>query len=91
MVIATSYHFVDREIFNKDKKPFSQNEITPYIRKFHQKFNEARTFLVNYYQHATKGLLQEIENASCINKKTENNLPVQCDREQDSLGRQVKW
>ena len=48
----------------------SQNEITPYIKKIQQKFDEAQTFLVkNGFHHATKGLLQDIENANGINKK----------------------
>ena len=49
----------------------SSNEMTPYIKKIQQKFDEAQTFLVkNGFQQATKGLLQDIENASGINKKT---------------------
>ena len=49
----------------------SQNEMTPYIKKIQQKFDEAQTFLVkNGFQQATKGLLQDIENANGINKKT---------------------
>ena len=49
----------------------SPNEMTPYIKKIQQKFDEAQTFLVrNGFQKATKGLLQDIENANGINKKT---------------------
>ncbi len=48
----------------------SPNEMTPYIKKIHQKFDESQTFLVkNGFLLATKGLLQDIENASGINKK----------------------
>ena len=47
------------------------NEMTPYSRKIHQKFDEAHTFLVkNGFHQATKGLLQDIENANGIHKKT---------------------
>ena len=49
----------------------SQNEMTPYIRKIQQKFYESQTFLVkNGFNQATKGLLQDIENANGIDKKT---------------------
>ena len=49
---------------------FSQNEMTVYTRKIKQKFDEAQTFLVkNGFHEATKGLLQDIENANGINKK----------------------
>ena len=49
----------------------SSNEITPYIRKIQQKFDETQTFLIkNGFHQATKGLLQDIENADGINKKT---------------------
>ena len=49
----------------------SPKEMTPYIRKIQQKFNEAQTFLVkNGFNQATKGLLQDIYNANGINKKT---------------------
>ena len=48
----------------------SPNEMTPYIRKIEQKFNEAQTFLAkNGFDQATKGLLQDIENANGINRK----------------------
>ncbi len=48
----------------------SPNEMTPYIKKIQQKFDEAQNFLVkNGFQQATRGLLQDIENASGINKK----------------------
>ena len=51
--------------------PLSSNEMTPYIKKIQQKFYEAQTFLVkNGFHEATKGLLQDIENANGINKKT---------------------
>tara|TARA_B100000579_G_scaffold83718_1_gene65298 strand:+ start:459 stop:677 length:219 start_codon:yes stop_codon:yes gene_type:complete len=53
------------------KMTLSQNEMTPYIRKIQQKFDEAQTFLVkNGFHQATKGLLQDIENANGINTKT---------------------
>ena len=49
----------------------SPNEMTPYIKKIQQKFDEAQTFLVNNgFHQATKGLLQDIENANGINKET---------------------
>ena len=49
----------------------SPNEMTPYIKKIQQKFDEAQTFLMkNGFQEATKGLLQGIENANGMNKKT---------------------
>tara|TARA_B100000700_G_scaffold202182_1_gene222328 strand:- start:387 stop:548 length:162 start_codon:yes stop_codon:yes gene_type:complete len=49
----------------------STNEMTPYIKKIQQKFDEAQTFLENNGFHkATKELLQEVENANGINKKT---------------------
>ena len=49
----------------------SPNEMTPYIKKIQQKFDEAQMFLViNGFHKATKGLLQDIENANGINKKT---------------------
>ena len=49
----------------------SPNEMTPYIRKIQQKFDEAQTFLEkNGFQKATKGLLQDIKNTNgIINKK----------------------
>ena len=48
----------------------SSTEITPYIKKIQQKFDEAQSFLVkNGFNQATKGLLQDIENANGINKK----------------------
>ena len=47
----------------------SSKEITPYIKKIKQKFEEAQSFLVkNGFTEATKGLLQDIENANGINK-----------------------
>ena len=49
----------------------STNEMTPYIKKIQQKFDEAQTFLVkNGFHQASKGLLQDIENANGIKKKT---------------------
>ena len=49
----------------------SSNEMTPYIKKIQQKFDEAQLFLVkNGFHQATKGLLQDIENANGINKKS---------------------
>jgi len=48
----------------------SPNEMTPYIKKIQQKFDEAQMFLVkNGFHQATKGLLKDIENANGINKK----------------------
>ena len=48
----------------------SPNEMTPYIRKIQKKFDEAQTFLLkNGFRQATKGLLQDIENANGITKK----------------------
>jgi len=42
--------------------------MTPYIKKIQQKIDEAQTFLVkNGIHQATKGLLQDIENANVIN------------------------
>ena len=53
------------------KMTLSPNEMTPYIRKIQQKFDEAQMFLMkNGFHQATKGLLQDIENANGINKKT---------------------
>ena len=55
----------------------SPNEMTPYIKKIQQKFDEAQTFLVkNGFSQATKGLLQDIENANGINKKQNNIIPM---------------
>ena len=49
----------------------SPNEMTPYIRKIHQKFDEAQNFLEkNGFHQATKGLLQDIQDANGIDKKT---------------------
>ena len=48
----------------------SSSEMTPYIKKLQQKFDEAQSFLVkNGFNQATKGLLQDIENSNGINKK----------------------
>ncbi len=47
----------------------SPNEMTPYIKKIQQKFDEAQTFLVtNGFHRATKGLLQDFENVNGIKK-----------------------
>ena len=55
----------------------SPNEMTPYIKKIQQKFDEAQTFLVkNGFHQATKGLLQDIENANGINRKQNNIIPM---------------
>ena len=49
----------------------SPNDMTPYIKKIQQKFEEAQTFLVkNGFHQASKGLLQDIESANGIDKKT---------------------
>ena len=49
----------------------SPNEMTPYIRKIQQKFDEAQKFLLrNGFHQASKGLLQDIENVNNINKET---------------------
>ena len=49
----------------------SPNEMTPYIRKIQHKFDEAQTFLEkNGFHQATKGLLQDIQDANGIDKKT---------------------
>ena len=49
----------------------SSNEMTPYIKKIQQKFDESQTFLMkNGFHQSTKGLLQDIEHANSINKKT---------------------
>ena len=59
----------------------SPNEMTPYIKKIQQKFDDAQTFLVkNGFHQATKGLLQDIENANGINKKQTNILPMRGNR-----------
>ena len=51
--------------------------MTPYIKKIQKRFDEAQTFLVkNGFHQATKGLLQDIENAKGINKKQTNILPM---------------
>ena len=55
----------------------AQNEMTPYIRKIQQKFDEAQTFLEkNGFHQATKGLLQDIQDANGIDKKKDNILPL---------------
>ena len=62
---------------------FSQNEMTPYIRKIQQKFDEAQIFLVsNGFHQATNGLLQDIENDKGINKKQTNIIPRRRDQKQ---------
>ena len=49
----------------------SPNEMTPYIRKIQRKFDEAKTFLEkNGFHQATKVLLQDIQDANGIDKKT---------------------
>jgi len=49
----------------------SPNEMTPYIRKIQQQIAEAQTFLEkNGFHQATKGLLQDIQDANGIDKKT---------------------
>lgn len=51
--------------------------MTPYIKKIQKKFDEAQTFLVkNGFHQATKGLLQDIENANGINKKQNKIIPM---------------
>ena len=56
------------------KMTLSPNEMTPYIRKIQQKFDEAQMFLMkNGFHQATKGLLQDIENANGMNKKKDFN------------------
>ena len=48
----------------------SPNEMTPYIKKIQQKFDEAQTFLVkNGFQQVTKGLMHDIKNTIGIDKK----------------------
>ena len=48
----------------------SPNEMTSYIKRIQQKFDEAQTFLMkNGFHQATKGLLKDIENANGIDKK----------------------
>ena len=43
--------------------------MTAYIKKIQKKFNEAQSFLLkNGFNQATKGLLQDIENANGIDK-----------------------
>ena len=55
----------------KKKMTLSPNEMTPYIRKIQQKFDKAqRFFMKNGFHQATKGLLQDIENANGIDKKS---------------------
>ena len=49
----------------------SPNEMTPYISKIQQKLNEAQTLLEKKgFHQATKGLLQDIQDANGIDKKT---------------------
>ena len=49
----------------------SSSEMIPYIKKIHQKFNEAQSFLLkNGFNQAIKSLMQDIENANGIDKKT---------------------
>ena len=45
--------------------------MNPWIKKIQKKFDESQTFLIkNGFHQATKGLLQDIENANGINKET---------------------
>ena len=71
----------------------SPNEMTPYIKKIQQKFDEAQLFLVkNGFHQATKRLLQDIENANGINKQTKKYHSYEMkSKTTKSLGRQVKW
>ena len=49
----------------------SPNEMTPYIRKIQQKYNQAQTFLIkNGFHQVTKGLLEDIKNTNRIENKT---------------------
>ena len=51
--------------------------MTPYIKKIKQKFDDAQSFLIkNGFNQATKGLLQDIENANGINKKQNRNNTI---------------
>ena len=55
----------------------SSSEMTPYIKKIKQKFDEAQSFLIkNGFNQATKGLLQDIENANGINNKQNRNNTI---------------
>tara|TARA_B100000945_G_scaffold158006_1_gene126930 strand:+ start:133 stop:324 length:192 start_codon:yes stop_codon:yes gene_type:complete len=55
----------------------SSSEMTPYIKKIQQKFDDAQSFLIkNGFNQATKGLLQDIENANGINKKQNRNNTI---------------
>ena len=70
---------------------FFPNEVTPYISKIQQKFDEAQKFLVkNGFHKTTKGLLQDIENANDIDKKRTNNPHTMDSKTIKSLGRQLK-
>ena len=63
--------FKDGKFHGQKTMTFSPNDMTPYIRKIQQKFDEAQTYLVkNGFHKVTKGLLQDIENATGIDKKT---------------------
>ena len=56
----------------KTKMTLSPNEMTPYIRKIKQKFDEAQTFLEkNGFHQATKGLSQDIQDTNGIDKKNQ--------------------
>ena len=58
---------------------FSPNEMTPYIKKIQQKFDEAQTFLLNYYFHkVTTGLLKDIFNSNGIDKNKTNGQHKRC-------------
>ena len=62
----------------------SPNEMTPYIKKIQQKFDEAQLFLVkNGFHQATKGLLQDIEKVNGI-KKQPNIIFIRRNRNQQS-------
>jgi len=57
-----------------------------HLGKIQQKFDEAQMFLMkNGFHQATKGLLQDIENANGINKKTNYHPPRRWKRKQQSL------
>ena len=60
--------------------------MTPYIRKIQQKFDEAQSFLVkNGFHQATKGLLQDINNANGIDKKAKLYPPNEMESKTKSL------
>ena len=48
---------------------YSSNELNPYIKKIQQKFDQAQTpLLINGFNQAIKGLIQDIENANGLDK-----------------------